>query len=1038
MSIAELSVRRPVTIVMVYVFIIIVACVFIPRLGIAMFPETTFPMLSVMTSYPNVGPEEIDTTVTQVLVNQLSRVSDLKSVSSTSQSGSSRIFLEFGYDKDMTEAYNDVQTIVSRAAGRLPDNCNTPSVMKFDMGSMPIMRLSVEGDLPIDNLKSLAEDTVSPYIERIDGVASVEVMGGASKTVRVDVYYNRLEAYGLSLTSVSSALAARNIQTSIGTITQGTTDYEVITSEYFGSLDEIRNTIISTKDGATIKVDDVADVYEKFETSRSVYINGVPGLYLSVSNESGTNAATISKEVRKAIDEINAELPEGVVCSVMSDDTSMIDSTMKQVYKAGIEGALLAMAIILLFLRNIRSSLIIGLSIPICIVITLLGMALMDLTINLMTMAGLILGIGMVVDSSIVILENIYIHRENGEQPAVAAILGSRNMINAIVASTLTTVCVFVPVIIYKAELEMIGQLFSEMVITVVISLVASLFVAVTIVPALCGSILPIYTKTQKQVKNRFISFIDRKIESALNAVEKAYVKSLNFCLHNKFIVIAMILMILVFSIIQISSFGMNLAPNSSSDDQVNVTVTLPVGTNNDVVLDYLFKFQDIVNEQCGDAVKSIVINSGTANSGSVQINLPELEKQTMNPDAIKKALTPYLKEWSDVTVSFSSGRGGFGSGSAINIQLISKDTEASQQTAEEIVDILKTIPLVTDPKTDFENGDPRYRLVIDTETAAAADVSVSTIATAIRAAVSGISATEYHKDGSEYTIKVILRDEDLKVIGDIGAITIPTKAGRMTLDNFISYEEGRSPQKIQREDSERVNRVTASLAEGTTATEAQAVVEKVLSENLVVPDTVEVRYSGDARDIQKFGGKFKIIIILACLLVFAVMAAQFESMIDPFIIFMSIPLLAIGIVAVYKITGQTFSLYSIVGVVALVGIVVNNGIVLVDYTNQLVDKKTPVLKACLEAGQNRLRPILMSTLTTVLGMVPMAFFPGEGAESMQPICITIVGGLTSGAFMTLYLSPIMYILFNKRREKRFDNPDALMNQLESPLLKQQ
>ncbi|MCQ2579561.1 MAG: efflux RND transporter permease subunit [Treponemataceae bacterium] len=1033
MDIAELSVRRPVLMVMVYVLICAIAAVFIPRLGIALTPSIEFPMLTVYTSYSNVGPEEIDNNVTKVITDQLSRIKGLKNVTSMSQTGSSRISLEFGYNCDLDEATNDVESAIARVTGRLPDGCGTPSVMKFDMSSMPIMRLTVEGDLPINELKAIAEDTVSPFLERVDGVASVDVNGGAAKQIRIDVSVNRLEAYGLSLASISNALATRNFQLSSGEITQNGIDYEIITSEYFQNLDDIRQTILSTSNGAVIRVDDVATVYEQFERlGREVYINGTPGLYISVSNESGTNASTVSKGVHAVLDNINKSLPPGVKVNVASDDTTMIDATMNQVYSSVIEGIILAMIVIYFFLRNFKSTFIIGLSIPVCFLFTLLCMALFGMTINLMTMCGLILGMGMVVDSSIVILENIYNRRVEGYKPAVAAILGSKNMINAIMASTLTTVCVFVPMLIFKSDLEMMGQLFYEAIVTIVSSLVSSLFVAVTLVPALCGSILKLDNPNERPIKFKPLLVFDNAIEGIIKATENIYVKLLKFCLRNRFIVLTMVIFMMIYAITEFASFGMNFAPPSSADDQVNVTVTLPIGTNKKVVLEYLFEFQEIVEKECAGAYKSIILNSGNSNSGSIQINLPELTMQTMKPAEIKAKLQPYLKSWSDVTVSFSSGRGMGGGAKAIDVKLISNDTVASRETADKIVDILKEIPALVDVATDFENGSPRYQMVINTEAAAASGVSVSAIAQEIRSAINGVTATTFYDEGNEYDVIVAVPSDELVSTGDIGNLFINTANGRMSLDNFVTYRESKAPQKIQRENGDRVNHVTAGLAAGVTATEAQALVEKAINEKIVLPESVDLAYGGDASDINSMGGTFIIIILLAVFLVFAVMAAQFESLVDPFIVFLSIPLLAIGVVAVYKFTGQQFSLYSVVGVVALVGIVVNNGIVLVDYINQLVDQKMPVFDACLESARSRLRPILMSTLTTVFGMVPMAFFPGEGAEQMQPVCITIVGGMMSGAFMTLFVSPIMYTLLNKRREKRFTDPNSLKNQLES------
>ncbi|MBE6347501.1 MAG: efflux RND transporter permease subunit [Spirochaetaceae bacterium] len=1032
MTIAELSVRRPVTIVMVYILICVIACVFIPRLGIALYPKTEMPVLSVFANYPGVGPEEVDQNVTQLIVERVKGIAGLKNITSTSSTGSARVMMEFGYDQDLEEAKGDIEQALNGITNALPDGCSTPTVRQFDMSSSPIMRLSVRGNLDLHELNNLAESIISPMLQRVKGVAQVDVNGGASRHVVIDVIHNRLEAYGLSLSAISQALSARNIQVSAGNITIDGMDYEIVTSENYSSLDEIKNTVVTTKNGVPIRIDDLANVYEEYDSSRrKVYINGEPGLYMSISNETDSNASTVSKGIHEMIPLVNEALPKGITLEVVSDNTTMIDATMKEVYSSAITGALLAVIVIFIFLRNLKCSFIIGLSLPISILITLMCMSFMNLTVNMMTMAGLILGMGMVVDSSIVILENIYLHREKGEKPAIAAILGSKNMINAIVSSTLTTLCVFIPMLIYKAELEMIGQMFQEMVITVVISLVASLFVAVTLVPALCGSILQINTRVQKPLKNKLLKSVDNFMEKSIQGLENGYAKALDFCLNNKFLILSLVVSMLILSVVKFSSMGLNLAPRSSSDDQVNVTVTMPIGTNKDIVLEKLFEFQDIILKECEGAYKSIILNSGTSNSGSIQINLPELGKQPMTPNQIKEKLQPYLKQWSDTTVSFSSGRGP-GGGTAIDVTILSDDDVAASKVSDEIIAILsEKVPELTDITSDIENGSPRYIMSINKEAAFDAGITVSNIANEIVTAISGRTATSFYQDGDEIDVLVTIQDKDLSSTSDITSLSINTANGKMTLDNFITIESGKAPQRIQRENGDRINHVRAKVIPGATTTEIQQIVEKTLSENLVLPDSVKIQYQGEARDIENFGGAFIIVILLAVFLVFAVMAAQFESLVDPFIIFLSIPLLAIGVVFVYSVTNQQLSMYSIVGIVALVGIVVNNGIVLVDYTNQLVDKKTFVRKACLDAGRNRLRPILMSTLTTVAGMVPMAFFPGEGAESMQPVCITIVGGLCSGAFMTLFVTPIMYEIFNKRREKRFDDPMALINQLE-------
>ncbi len=1036
MSLSELSVRRPVTITMIYLLICVIAAVFIPRLGIALFPSSTRPVLSVSTTYSNVGPEAIDKNVTEVLVNRLTRVSNLKKITSTSQAGRSQIILEFGWDIDIDDAMTDVQNILNQSIRSLPDDCSTPTVRKFDMSSMPFMRLAITGNLQKHELKAIAEDIVQPLLERVDGVASTDVYGGAAKRIAVDVATNRLAAYNLTLNSISSALQSRNVQLSGGNVTQNDVRYEVMTDNYFTSLDEIRETVLKTNsDGSVLRLSDVAEVYEDFDSNSSrIYINGMLGLYMSVSNESDANVASVAKSIRKVLPSIQTQLPEGVDLQILSDDSTMINSVMNQVYGSAIEGILLAMLIIFLFMRQVKSSLIVGISIPISILITLMVMAMLDLTVNMMTMSGLILALGMTVDSSIVILENISNYRLRGEKPAVAAIMGSRNMMTAIIASTLTTLCVFIPMLIYKADLEFIGQMFQELIITVCVAMVASLFVSVTLVPALCGSIIRLDTRVQKPLKNKLLKIIDDAFQKFFDTIRDGYVISLKWALKNRFLVLTMVVLLLVVSVFKLMNIGLNLSPPSNSDDQVSITVQLPIGTDNDVVLSRMFEFQEIILKEIGmENCKNIILNSGTSNQGSIQINLPEVDKQKIHPAEIREKLTPYLSQWPDSNITFRAGRRMGTSGIDVNIR--SDNALAASQTANEIVALLKEkVPQLQDITTDLENGAPKFDLVINQDVAAFYGVSVNTIASTLRTAITGSTPTVYYEGGKEFSIVVSIRDEDLLTTSDILALTVQTNAGIMTLDSFVSLSQGRSPQKIQRENKERINHVTANIATGFTATEIEPIVEKTIADNLILHPDVTLKYTGEAADIGKFGGKLAIVIILAIFLVFAVMAAQFESLVDPFIIFTTIPLLLIGVILAYQITGQQFSLFSIVGIVALVGIVVNNGIILVDYTNQLVRKKIPVTEASIQAGKSRFQPIQMTTLTTVLGMVPMAFFPGEGAEQMQPIALTIVGGLTSGAILTLYVSPIMYTLLNKRKEKAFDNPDSLLNQLSQPI----
>ncbi len=1035
MKISELSVRRPITITMVFVLICVIAAIFVPKIGVALYPSTTMPILSVSVNCGEAGPEEIEQQVTKVLENKLSSVSGLESITSTTAKGQSRIMLEFGYGTDLDEASSDIESVISQVTYSLPDFASTPSLMRFDMSSMPIIRMIMKGDLAQDTLKTIAEETIQPMLERVEGVASVNVMGGAGKEVHVSISQNRLQAYGITISQVVSAIDSRNVQASGGTFVQDDTNYEVIVDERYGSLEDIGDTVIKTaSNGVAIRIKDLGDITVSYESgNQQVYIDGTSGLMVSVSNTTDSNSTTVAKAVRTQIEAINAVLPEGVTLQILSDDTTLIASTISQVYSSAIQGGLLAMAIIFLFLRGLKSTLVIGLSMPISIIITLMAMSIADITINTMSMVGLILGMGMIVDASIVVLENIHGYRAKGNNSAVAAILGSQEMFNAILASTATTLCVFIPVIIYKNELEMMGQMFQDLALTVMISLTASLFVAITLVPSLCGSILRLDTRTQKPLRFKPMRIVDSALEMIETALQNGYAVSIQFVLRHRLLMITFIGVLLFYSVLQFGGLGMNLTPMMSTNDRVQLSVTLPAGTTQEVTKKYLFAMQERIEAEV-EGYTSIITQVGTSNTGSIQLNLPDIGEQTVTALEIQSTIRPFFSLWPEATWSFSAGRGP-DSSSAIDIEIRSDDSNASQAVVNDIMKILSDqVPQLASIESDLSNGDPQIRVVVDQSRIAALGVNMNSVKTSLEAAIEGLAASTSFVLSDDTSINVIasLDSNEITSLNDIGSLLVSGDLGMVRLDSFASLTVENSPKTISREDKQRVNHVTGTLSEGYSATEVQSVVEEVLESSLVIPDTVTISYSGEAYRINQFSGSVIIVIIVALFLVYAVMAAQFESLIDPFIIFASIPLLLIGVIWIHVFMGESFSLYSAVGIVALAGIVVNNGIVLVDAINRLVLKKIPVFEAILEAARNRLKPILMTTLTTVLGLVPLAFFPGSGGELIQPIALTIVGGLIAGAFLTLFITPILYSVLNVRREMQYENPDSLQNQLAS------
>ena len=1035
MTISELSVRRPVLMTMAYVLISVICLVFLPRLDMSLYPDVELPVMSVVIDCNDAGPEEVDLQVTDAMEEALNSLQNLDTMTSISREGRCTIRLEFDYGTDLDDAAEDVNTIVSMRSRFLPDWAETPRVIRYDStGSTTVMRLVLTGNRSKDDLHYIAENTVQPLLERIDGVSQVNVYGGANIEYYVEVDPNRLEAYGLTLSQVSSRIASRNVQSTGGEITQNGLDYQITTDARYMTVEDINETIVGYAGNKPIYLQDIAEVRRDNERGgRLQYLDGEEVITISVSNESDANETTVAKNIRESLPEIRAALPSGLNLIIQRDNTEMITDTMNEVYNSAIQGVLLAAFIIFVFLRGIKSTIIISLSMPICILITLMIMSISGMSVNAMTMSGLILGIGMTVDASIIILENTYSFRQKGERSAVAAILGSKNMFTAIVASTLTTICVFVPIIIYKYDIGMIGVMFQDLVITVCISLFSSLFVAVTLVPALCGSILKINTRTQKPLRNKVLRGIDDAMERGEMHMRNAYVRVLNYFLDRKFLLILLLVLLLIISIQKFAEIGISLVPQQTTDDSVTLNLELEQGTTQDVTKEYVFTMlKNVLDTLPEGSYESIMTTVGSSNTGNIEIELPEITAQTYTVSDIQGMLRPFLDDDPSADWIFSSGRSMSGQG--IEVVIYSDTPELAASASDEIMGILDYyVPQVENLSSDLENGAPKYDIAIDQMKLRDLGISVGDLTTTVNAALTGLTATEISTFVADETYDLVVRidENEIQSVEDLSSLMIPTaNGGRVRLDAVADFIEDTAPMSIRRENRERVNRINADVMEGYAANEVQALVDRALEEHLVLPEGVRIEQHGEMYTFAEYLPTMIMIILLALFLVYAVMAAQFESLMDPFIIFATIPLLLIGVIWIHIAMEEPFSLFSIVGVIALIGVVVNNGIVLVDCINRLIEQKVPVKQACLQAAYGRLRPILMTTLTTILGMIPMAFFPGKGAEMMQPIAVTFVGGITTGAFLTLLLSPVLYLIFNKHKEKRFNDPDTLTNQL--------
>ena len=1029
--IAKKVVERPVLLAIVFAIVGILGLYTVSDVAIDLFPDIDLPMIMVSTTYEGAGPQSVEKSVTEVLESALVSLSGLKEISSTSSEGSSTITLEFDYGADLDARTNDIRDKIDTVRGRLPDDADSPRIMRMDPSSMPMMKIAVRGDRTPEELRQLADDTLADKLEQIDGVAQASVYGGRDRIVRVDMSQNRLQAYGLTITGLASKLASQNLELGGGSISEGRKNYSVRTTGEYAGVEDIADTIVATKNGADIRLSDIASIAMGYEDeSSAVYINGETGVYISIRKQSGTNSVRIAEKIYEKLDELRSTVPAGVTLEVIDDDTDQIRAMIDEILSSLLQGATLTMAVLFLFLRTFKSTLIVGISIPFSVLATLLAMHLAGITLNMLTLTGLLLGVGMIVDASIVIIENIFTYRERGAKPTVAAMLGSQEMLAAISSSTLTTVCVFLPIYFFKNQLGMIGQLFQDMTFTVVIALLASLLVAIFLVPVLASSYLVLETRTQNPLRNRILKSLDGGVQKALDGLDAAYGRALGVVMKHRAATVMLVAAAFIGSIAALPQMHVVFSP-PMNEDSVTLTVELPLGTKYGETKDVMLQLQEKTRESIVGA-KNIIVNVGSTSGfgssssasykGQITVKLDSDNPKADGSEQVKAKLRSFFVDFPHVVFEFSQGRGQqIAGGSEIDIVVRADELKAGLSAAKEIVAIIEgKVPEATTPTLDMSEGLPQVEVVIDRDRAYSFGLTVAGIANEIDASVDGKTATVYRDGGNEYAVVLALQESDRAKIPDLEKIFVAAGDGSLVpLANFASLKKGTGPVSINRENQARIIHVEAELVEGNRADEAEEAIRQVLADNFVAPDGVRVSFEGQWKDIMKQIGLFALIGSMAIMLVFGVMAGQYESFKDPFINLFTIPLMMIGVVAIYLLTGQSLSTFSMVGIVMLAGIVVNNGIVLVDYTNLLVGRGMSVREACTAAGSSRLRPVLMTTLTTILGLVPMAFFPGKGATMIQPIGLTVIGGLSSSTLITLFFIPVMYSFLNEKRNRK-------------------
>lgn len=1047
MSLSKLAVSKPTTVLIIFVILAALGIYSTAQLPVDLLPDMELPMIAVSCSYTNAGPEEVERSVTRTLESVLSSITGLKTMTSTSSTGSSMILLELNYGTNLDEATNEIRDQLDLVKNFMPEEAGSPLIIKMDPSMLPIMNFVLSGNRTAEELRLYAEDIVQPRLEQIDGVASVQISGGREKAIVVDIPRDRLEAYSLTITQIAQMIGAQNVQGSGGSISEGDTTYTISTSGEYSSLEDIRNTVIAYKTDAAagygvataaptvqkVLLRDIADVYEGYKpVSSYAYVNGVPCVILNIQKQSGKNSVQTAHAVRKQVETIQPLLPADVVLTESMNTTDIIELSINNIINSVVQGALLAVLVLLVFLRSIKSTIIIGITIPVSLVITLGVMKFSGFSLNMMTLAGLSLGVGMLVDNSIVILENIYSYRAKGAKAKAAAILGSQEMIMAITASTLTTICVFLPLVMYSNELGMLGQIFSGLTFTVVFSLLCSLAVAIILVPVLASKYLKLENLATRERKG-FWGKIDGKIDKFFASVDVAYSKKVRWVLHHKTLFIVFIFLLLIGSFMLIPVIGFIYMPEQESNN-ISVSLTMPKGTRLEATDEVIRNLENMITQdvigikEVTSSVGGGGLMGGSSNTNTASLNItlyPSAERQE-GWDSVEEATAKIRSKFSSFPgAEFSIGGSSVAmmTGSDVDVAVNSNSMEQLVQAVNDIIAALEknTEGVLTEITSSYKEGLPQVEIKIDRNKLQDLGLNIYSVSNEIKANINGVTASRYRDGGNEIDILVQLTEDDRARILDLEQIFVTNSMGqRIPLSSFAYYERGESPVSINRENQMRTIHVTAKKIDWRQSSgDVQRLVEQIIRENVVLGDDVRLTYGGSYESLQEGLNQFAVIIIMAIILVFAVMASQFESFLDPFIVLFTIPLSVIGIVAVYFLTGSPLNMITAVGALVLVGIVVNNGIVLVDYTNLLRKRGYSLEEACVEAARSRLRPILMTTLTTVLGLLPMAFFPGEGSEMTQPIGQSVLGGLSFSTAMTLFLMPVMYYIFNRIREKR-------------------
>ncbi|MBY0495189.1 MAG: efflux RND transporter permease subunit [Cyanobacteria bacterium] len=1035
MSIPRLAIERPVTMFMISGVIILLGGISLTRLPVDLMPDTQVPTITVRVSYQGVGPLEMEELVTRPIEQAVSAVAGLERVDATSSEGNANLRLNFAWGTDLSEAADEVRTRLDRVRGRLPEDADPPTVFKFDSNAMPIMGIGVQGNFDPVTLREIAQNDLSPRLERVAGVAAVTINGGLRRQIHVDLSREKIQALNLSPDRVVQILRTENQNLPLGEINDADRTLLLRSPGQFKSIDEIKSIVVVSRDGVPVYLRDIAEVSDSTEDRRSFMriwdiAAGEPepinGIRMQVSKQSGTNTIQVADGVKKEVDKINAEI-QGMKLQLLDDQSRFIRRAIGSVQEHAFLGGLLVIIIIYLFLRDLKSTAIICTSIPVSVIGTFALLYFGGYTLNTLTFGGLALGIGMIVDAAIVVLENTYRHLEMGKDRMTAAIDGSEEVWSAILASTLTHIAVFVPMLFLTGVSSI---MFGQLAAVVSFSLAMSLLVAVTIVPVLCSRLLD--PPHVIHGKSGAMAGFNRTIDGWLNKLDEFYARMLHRALAHRPTVFAIGFAMFAVAVILLPRIGFEFQPQTD-EGEVTVDIELAQGSRIERTEAVAIALEQKIKDAVPEAVMLIAQANGGGGGGggfgggntsraNINVRLKPRDERERTNDQIAMQLRRELSGMPGVIVrarpsggqqNMMRGMGGGGGDGRLSIEILGHDLQTSTQIAQDLKVLLDSTPGIADSRLQQQEGRPELSVRVDRDKAALLGLTVTGVANTIRTNVAGTQAAMFRDAGNEYPIVVRLRQSDREEVSEVGDVLLSSASGQVVpAKNVMVIDRGTGPQSIERKNQERVQRVNAETE--VTLSEAVKNVQARLGE-IKVPKDFAVGFGNEVEEQNRSFRELQLVLILAIVLVYTVMASQYESLRDPFIIIFSIPLAAIGVVGALMLTGTPFSMQAYIGVIMLAGIVVSNAILLVDYTNTLRHRdRMDIRKAIEVAGRHRLRPILMTSLCTALGLVPMSLGIGEGAELQAPLARVVIGGLLTSTLITLVFVPAMYTLFEE------------------------